>query len=320
MFKISFDFHMSIRKNGTKSQTKTGAVRLSTFADGEALLMKKSRSVSTRNNYRTAIASVIMFAGNGVTLADLTADMTEAYQAWLRSRGICLNTVSCYMRSLRAIYNRAVEAGIVADARPFRHVFTGKTPTDKRSADIADIRRLLSLKLSHGTPLELARDMFVFSFYAMGMPFVDLAFLKKSQISNGHIIYYRHKTGQRICMAIEPCMAEIMTRHGSASGEYVFPIIRSASPEDAVREYATRLTTYNRALKRLAAMAGMNHTLTSYVARHTWASAAFRSDVDLKVISKAMGHTNPRTTMVYIRELDDSSIEQANRRVIGSIG
>lgn len=319
MFKISFDFRMSFRKKDSEPLTETSTVRLSNFTNREALLMGQSRSISTLNNYRTAVASVIRFAGDNVTLADITADMTEAYQAWLRSHGICLNTVSCYMRSLRTIYNRAVEAGIVADARPFRRVFTGKTPTDKRSADIADIRSLLSLKLTPGTPLELARDMFVFSFYAMGMPFIDLAFLRKSQITRSHILYYRHKTGQRICVAIEPCMADIILRHSDTANEYVFPILRSVSTENALREYATRLSTYNRALKRLAAMAGIKLTLTSYVARHTWASAAFRSDVDLKVISKAMGHTNPRTTMVYIRELDDNSTEQANRMVIESV-
>ena len=123
MFKISFDFRMSFRKKDSEPLTETSTVRLSNFTNREALLMGQSRSISTLNNYRTAVASVIRFAGDNVTLADITADMTEAYQAWLRSHGICLNTVSCYMRSLRTIYNRAVEAGIVADARPFRRVF-----------------------------------------------------------------------------------------------------------------------------------------------------------------------------------------------------
>lgn len=199
MFKISFDFHMSIRKKDNRLQTETGAVRLSTFADGEALLMKKSRSVSTRNNYRTAIASIIMFAGNGVTLADLTADLTEAYQAWLRSRGICLNTVSCYMRSLRAIYNRAVEAGIVADARPFRHVFTGKTPTDKRSADMADIRRLLSLKPSKSITdddinVKLSLYLYVENQYSNSLLRIDCFLSPVSHIYNNVVLFFSKKS------------------------------------------------------------------------------------------------------------------------------
>lgn len=319
MFNISFNFHMSFRGKGQTANAKNDTMKLCLFAKQEELRMGQSRSISTRNNYRTAVASFIRFTGADVTLADITPDVAEAFQSWLRSRGVCLNTVSCYMRSLRTIYNRAVEAGLVTDTRPFRRVFTGKAHTDKRSMDIDDIRRLALLELRRGTLLELTRDLFLFSFYAMGMPFVDLAFLKKSQITSGRIVYYRHKTGQRVSVAIEPCMAEIIARHSCKSGEYVFPILRSDSADGAVREYATRLTIYNRALKRLAATAGMTQTLTSYVARHTWASVAFMSDVDLKVISKAMGHTNPRTTMVYIRELDDARVEQANRRVISGI-
>lgn len=322
MFKISFDFRMSIRRDdrgAADASASQHTVGLVDFAGQETERMGRSRSVSTHNNYRTAVASMTEFAGLGVTLADITPDMAEAYQSWLRSRGVCLNTVSCYMRSLRTIYNRAVEEGLVADSHPFRRVFTGKSRTDKRSVDTEDIRRLCALPLGHGTSLELARDLFMFSFYAMGMPFVDLAFLRKSQIIRDHIFYHRRKTGQRVCVALEPCMADIIARHGNTTGDYVFPILRSASAEDAAREYATRLTAHNRALKRLAAMAGLSRPLTSYVARHTWASEAFKADVELNVISKAMGHTNPQTTMIYIRELDDCRIEQANRRVIDGI-
>jgi integrase len=153
----------------------------------------------------------------------------------------------------------------------------------------------------------------------MGMPFVDMAFLQRDQISNGWMTYYRHKTGQHISVKIEPCMQDIISRYELSDSDYVFPLLSSDDPVAAYEEYQLALNRYNRTLKRLAKKAGLMCKLTSYVARHSWASAAFSNNVDMPVISKALGHANPRNTLIYIRQLSDEQLATANNRLLGLI-
>ena len=147
------------------------------------------------------------------------------------------------------------------------------------------------------------------------MPLVDVAFLRKKQVSNGYIEYQRHKTSQRIRIKVERPLQQIINRYTVADSPFVFPILNQGT----IEEYEKFRNHYNRLLHRLSEMAGISRTLTSYVARHSWASMAYSANVDLPVISKALGHTSSKTTQVYIREIDDSRIDQANRKLLNSI-
>ena len=151
------------------------------------------------------------------------------------------------------------------------------------------------------------------------MPFVDIAFLLKSQIHNDHIIYYRHKTGQRICIKLETPIEQIIHRYIRKDSPYVFPILSAGTHADVFRDYENARSRYNRHLRKIGEMAGLAHRLTSYVARHSWASMAYHANIDLSVISKALGHTSPNTTLTYIREIDDERIDQANHLLLNQI-
>lgn len=288
------------------------------FAMAEAERMQKQARHKTAANYLTAARSLSRFLDNSRwSFADITAAMLQCYQRWLCDRGIRLNTVSAYMRSLRSLYNRA--AGNVAD-NPFTAVFTGNEQTAKRSVTDEDIRRLLALQLDHLPHLAFARDIFMFSFMAMGMPFVDIAYLKWQQIHDGVLHYARHKTGHKVCVAIEPYMTEIISRHTTQGSEYVFPILADTTAANIHHTYLKRLRAYNYALHRLSQLIGSNRTLSSYVARHSWASLAYRSGIDISLIAKAMGHTKLSTTLIYIRALFDPSLAEANKKVMQSLG
>lgn len=270
------------------------------------------RSASTMDNYRTAIRSLSKYLGHDIPLSSLDTLLITGYERWLKQQGLCLNTISCYMRSLRSLLALA-DSGLKAI---FSQVYTGTARTEKRSVSAEDVCRLKALHLPKGSFLELSRDVFLFSFYAMGMPFVDVAHLRQHQIANGQMVYHRHKTGQRVLVAIEQPMLDIIQRHaGRATADYVFPLLHQGTDH----EYRNLLGRYNRALHRLAALSGIGENLTSYVVRHTWASTAYSANVDLPVISKALGHINTQTTLTYIREIDDSRLAQANRRIIGMI-
>lgn len=318
--KIRFNVNVSL---GEKSDRKTEGAppkkqeSFTKYVEEETAHARRRNSFSTADNYTTALRSLLDFLGRrDVAVGELSPDVFEAYQRWLLARGLALNTISCYMRSLRSVYNRSG----CGDTAVFGKVFTGHAPTSKRSVCADDIRRLLELKLRQGSRQSMARDIFVFSFYCQGMPFVDVAHLRKSQIVNGHIRYLRKKTGQSVDILVEPCMARIMRRYDDKSADYVFPIITSANGQVAHEQYLRQLSYYNHALKLIGRKAGINRPLTSYVARHSWASIAFQNNVDLQVISRAMGHTNPSTTLIYIKELDNERLARANRKIIEACG
>jgi len=174
------------------------------FVNGEVERAKLEGRFKVAGNYLTAARSFTKFIGRSDWLfSDMTAEKLENYQRWLQERNICLNTCSAYMRALRAMHHRALP---VLNAAPFSKVFTGRTKTEKRCISQAEILQLKALPLQPGGSLSFARDIFLFSFYAMGMPFVDIAYLKKSQLRNGCIYYARHKTGQQIQVALLPAI------------------------------------------------------------------------------------------------------------------
>lgn len=150
------------------------------------------------------------------------------------------------------------------------------------------------------------------------MAFVDMAYLKKTDVTGGMITYCRHKTGQLLALRIEPCMEMILERYMSDTWEspYVFPIITSEDPEKAYRQYQNGLNYHNQKLKLLGKQIGEKLPLSSYLARHSWATAARNHNVPLSVISAGMGHASERTTLIYLDSLDNTIIDNANNRIL----
>lgn len=275
---------------------------------------------STAKNYQTALQSLRHFNhGHDVLLVDIDRKMINDYEHWLEMTGVSRNASSCYMRSLRALYNKVSKHRVRSDKKPFLDVYTGVAKTRKRSLSDEDIAKILQLELPEGSLQCFARDLFMFSIYAMGMPFVDMALLKKTQIEGNVIRYNRQKTGQSIKMRLEPCMKEIIDRYNVEESPFVFPLLNPRLKKKLVTQYRSWLANYNRLLKEVASLAGVETNLTSYVSRHTWASMAHEANVEINVISQAMGHTNPNTTMIYIAELSEARMSEANLKVLKNI-
>ena len=284
--------------------------------EDEIIKLEASRSVSTISNFRCVLKSLKRFLNRDIAISEIDSCMLESYDKWLRDNDVCLNSISCYMRSLRSLMSKICGE---ESRQMFRNVFTGRTKTDKRAIPESYISRIKAMSLKKGSFLSLARDVFLFSFYALGMPFVDICFLRKSQISDGQLSYERHKTGQKVVVCLEPCMTEIINRYQRKDSDYVFPLLQSTEPKEAYRQYLSRLSSYNKALIRLAQLAGIASRLTSYTPRHTWASVAYNSNIDLPVISKALGHANPQTTLTYIKEINDDRLVEANHTIMSRI-
>ncbi len=244
-----------------------------------------------------------------------------AYSDYLSGRGLVRNSISFYMRILRAAYNAAVREGLVEQRYPFRGVYTGVDGTRKRALDEQILLRLQRLDLRRTPSLSMARDLFIFSFSTRGMAFVDMAFLRKSDIRDGTLSYTRRKTGQRLHVGLEPCARIIIERYGTLRPEspYLFPLLTSEDLPTAYRQYRTALGYYNDRLRRLGRLLGEPLRMSSYVARHSWATAARKRDIPLSVISAGMGHTSERTTRIYLDSLADSAVDRANHEILRAL-
>ena len=278
--------------------------------------------MGTARNYRRTLNSFSGFLnGADIPFSLLDERLVGRYNDWLQRRRIVRNTVSFYMRVLRAVFNKAVREGIVPQSSPFRNVYTGVDRTRKRAVGEETVIRLRRLNLEHSPSLALARDIFIFSYCARGMAFVDIAFLRKQDIAGGTIRYVRRKTGQHLTIRIEPCMGDIIERYsqGTRTSDYVFPLLNAKDPVRVFSQYQTALGYYNRRLKRLADLLELEMPLSSYTSRHTWATTARNHNVPLSVISAGMGHASEKTTQIYLASLESSVIDQANRSIIASL-
>jgi len=295
-------------------QTKESS--LFTFMHGVIAQLKQLGKIRTSETYTATLKSFMAFRENqDVPLDGITSDLMLLYEAHLKARNIRMNTISFYMRNLRAVYNRAVEKGLTPQNNPFRHVYTGVDKTIKRAIPIKAIKELKELDLSLKPSLDFARDMFMFSFYTRGMSFIDMAYLKKSDLKSGILTYRRRKTGQQLTIKWEKCMKDIINKYPNNETDFLLPIIKDTGNER--RQYDNALHLVNYHLKELSRMLKLQRPLTMYVARHSWASAAKAKNIPLSVISEGMGHDSETTTQIYLASLETSVVDKANKKILG---
>ena len=290
------------------------------FMKNQIRLMRNANRLGTALNYEKTMKNFVEFLG-GVNLpfSAMTEQLIADYNAFLVQRGMVRNSISFYMRIMRAVYNKAVRQKLVEQSHPFTEVYTGIDRTRKRAVSESVISQLYKLNLAEGTPLALAKDIFIFSYCTRGMAFVDIAYLKKENIQNGVICYARRKTGQLLSVRIEPSIQRIIDRYSSALSPYVFPILTSTDKKEAYEEYQVAINNHNRQLRRLSKMLPAGCKLTSYTSRHSWATAARNHNVPISVISAGMGHTSEQTTQIYLTMLENSVIDDANQGLIRSL-
>ena len=294
----------------------TKEASLFTFMHGVIAQLKQLGKIRTSETYTATLKSFMAFREDqDVPLDGITSDLMLLYEANLKARGVRMNTISFYMRILRAVYNRAVEKGLTEQQNPFRHVYTGVDKTVKRAIPIKAIKALKELDLSMKPSLDFARDMFMFSFYTRGMSFVDMAYLKKTDLQNGILTYRRRKTGHELTIKWEKCMAEIIAKYPDNQTDYLLPIIKEK--ENERKQYDNALHLVNYRLKDLSQTLKLQRPLTMYVARHSWASAAKAKNVPLSVISEGMGHDSEATTQIYLASLETSVVDKANKMILG---
>lgn len=275
----------------------------------------------TAKTYGDALASFSCFRkGEDLLIETLDAETMNLYEAWLKGRGVKRNSSSCYLRTLRTLYRKAVDLGMTTDKDIFRHVFTGFAKTTKRAVPLDAIHAIRQLDLPEGSFLAFARDLFVLSVFLQGISFVDMAYLKKSDIKNGLLQYIRKKTGQSLSVGWEPAMQAIVDTyaHLTVGSPYLLPIITRQDGTER-RQYERMGHKVNCYLKKIGKMVGLQIPLTTYVARHSWASVMRDLGVSLSIVSKGLGHESLKTTQIYLSSIDTDGVVKANRRMIRKI-
>lgn len=284
--------------------------------------LKQNGKIATASHYKTALNSFMRFLSSrgddDIMMDNISSEILVDFESYLQASGIRRNTSSAYMRNLQTAYNKAVEEGLICQSRPFRHVYTGVDKTIKRAVGLNVIASIKSLDLSEYPNLDFARDMFVLSFYFRGMSFVDMSFLKKSDLKGNQITYYRRKTGQCLNIKWTHDMQAIVEKYPENSSDFLLPIIKNKGVNEyyAYRNVAAKV---NRNLKKVGEMVGCEISLTHYVARHSWATGAQSQKIPIKIISKGMGHDSELTTQIYLASIGSSVVDDANDKIIKSL-
>lgn len=278
--------------------------------------LKNAGKDRTSEIYNELLMSFMKFRnGEDLHFEMIDDSLVCQYESYMRISNLCRNTTSFYLRVLRSVFNRSVRDGITEQNNPFKGVYTGVDKTSKRAVGLREIKRLKELDLSNKPTLDFARDMFLFSFYMRGMSFIDIAYLRKNDLSNGFVVYNRRKTGQQMVVKWEKSMDDIVNKHCNECNDFMFPIITLQDGTQR-KQYLNKMLLINRHLKRVAHLAGINVPLTMYVARHSWANIAQSQKIPIKAISLGMGHDSEETTRIYLSSIQTNVIDNANNKIL----
>ena len=322
---------------------KYHAMKLTACMDVQIELCRKEKRLGTAIGYLRTRDDFTRFLGtigkSDISIRKITPELLADYQEWIIGRGKAHNTLSFHMRNLRSVYRMALKDGWIPRSQqhlnPFEHVCTSVAPTHKRAADphimtllnqldIAEGLKSLG-RLAHRTSFEkmlrevsFARDIFVFCFCACGLPFVDFIHLTPKNIQGGMLHYERQKTGTHIEMEILPPMQRFIDRYAT-NGPYLFPFLTTTNMEESYQQYQKAIRKYNHRLKQLSQMLPSDINLSTYVARHTWATTVYHNDMPESYIKERMGHTSLQTTRNYLKSFESSKIDEVNKRILSAI-
>lgn len=286
------------------------------YADARIGVMENAGKNGTAANYRSAVNAFERFIGTrDLSLDAITKKTIEEFIDFRTQQKSNPNTISFYVKQLRAIYNKADEDGYVHSFHnPFHKVRLKGSKTPKRAISKKEISKIAGLRFEGEHPhKELARDLFFFSLYTRGMPFVDMCYLRKEDIRGNMLVYRRHKTGQLLQVKIEPALRALLRKYRDSDSCYLLPMLRDNDSYNGYRYIQRRL---NKRIRELGSRLGFDFPLTFYVARHTWATLAREKGFSVSVISEGMGHTTEKTTHIYLASLSHEIIDRANKAVM----
>lgn len=299
----------------------TNSKRISSFYNySENLIseLQKSGKIGNARAYSHSLSAIKSFHGKkDLSFEEINYNFLNKLEQHHLSKGNSLNGLAVYLRTIRAIYNKAIKANIIDKSLyPFDKYKIKTKPTVKRAISGELIKRVKDAELNSNVALNDARNYFMASFYLMGISFVDLAYLTKENIVDGRIQFIRRKTGQIFSIKISEDLKKIIDYYRDKNSNYLFPIfIKKSTDIGQYKQIQEARKRYNKRLKKIAELCNIEENLTSYVSRHSFASLAKNNDIPLQAISQMMGHTSIKTTEIYLDSLNNDKIDDFNESI-----
>jgi len=290
------------------------------FSKSIVLELKKAERFGNANTYYAVIKVLEKFtSGNDIKFNEINYDFLKRFESWHFSRGNSVNGLSAYMRTIKAILNRAIKADVISlDAYPFTNYRIKTTPTEKRALDIKSIKSIMLLKLEATDSLFHYRNYFLASYMLYGVSFMDLAFLKVENIIDNRIKFQRKKTSKPYDINITSQLKEILSFYlkKKRKSDFIFPIVKRDTFELQYKDVLWARKRYNKGLKEIANKCNIEQRMTSYVSRHSFATQAMLQDVPLQAISAMLGHNRLSTTQIYLKSLPNEILDDYNKKLV----
>lgn len=271
--------------------------------------------------YKCTMHSLIKFNKHlNIPFSDMDTIWLKRYEVWLQSQGLAINTLGTRFRHLRVIYNFAIEEKIVkSEYYPFNSFKVSKLSqtTAKRSIQKDEILSVLNYQGQ--TPLEcLAIDLFTFSYLAAGINFGDIARLTKDNILENRLIYIRKKTQKQIKVSLQEQAIKLIQKYSMPDNPYLFPILSNfhKTEQQKVNRIHKIIAKVNKSLKEIGERLNIPIDLTTYVARHSFATVLKRSGVNTSLICEALGHSSERVTQIYLDSFGNDQMEDAMKNLL----
>ena len=293
---------------------------VSTFLNSEIERLYNESRLKYASTFKELRTSLLEFNNHlDIYFSDVDINWLKQYETFLRNKGLVDNSIGVRFRTFRVLYNRAITENIVkADYYPFRIFKVSKLrkETVKRSITKADVEQIINYKTDRKYT-QLSIDLFYFSYLSGGINFVDIAYLTRDNIIDTRLVYTRKKTKKLIKLPIQDKALEIVDKYAS-NNLYLFPILSSfhkTAQQKANRVHKV-LAIINKSLKEVGEELNLPIDLTTYVARHTYATVLKRSGVNTSIISESLGHSSEKVTQIYLDSFENSQIDEAMKNLL----
>lgn len=317
---------------------------LQSYMGAVIAVLKREKKYAAAHNYLSVLHSfmrfdasmpqrrMLMLSVNAVIPMQeiFTSGRLKEYERWLNAQAYSPNTVSTYMHTLQAVYNRWMPPGMPGhNSVLFDDVYTKVESRTKRALSASQMKKLMNMDFKM-LPVSQQQVLayFLLMFMLRGMPFIDLAHLRKSSLQNGRLVYLRHKTGKLMIVDIPPEAYLLLKKFRDKTNyDFLFPILNGPLLEKGGLDddelmyscYQDALRRYNRMLAKLMRQLLPGIPVSSYTARHTWATLAYHEGIPVGIISQALGHSSIRVTMTYLKPFEAEVMDKVNRQIIALV-
>lgn len=290
-----------------------------TFTDTLINQMLKANKFGNAQIYLHSLSALKNFTNKErIPFEEINYNFLKRFETVHLAKGNTLNGLSAYLRTIRAIFNKAIKEGLIAqDIYPFQQYKIKSEPTAKRAIDLDKIKNILDLKLPPDNPLFHARNYFIASYLMNGISFVDMAFLRVGNIVDGRIQYKRQKTARPYDIKVTEQLSSILDFYltDKKKQDFIFPIIKRNDQLEQYNDVRWTRKRYNKDLKEIAKLCKIEENLTSYVSRHSMATNLILKDVPINALSKMLGHNKLSTTEIYIKGLPTHVMDKYQERL-----